>query len=134
MNEIKFRAWDNKKKKMGKVFSLDDAAYEGFPYPFVDENGECDLNADYIVMRHTGLTDTNGDEIYEGDILFGAIPDCIIKFGEFNNEKDYADNDAGVGFYIESEGLGIESLTKLLISVHNLKIFGNIYEDKELLK
>jgi hypothetical protein len=66
---IKFRACDLDKKYMSKPFELLDAAYEGFPRPITDDNGECDTSANVEVIQFTNLLDKNGKEMYEGDIL-----------------------------------------------------------------
>jgi uncharacterized phage protein (TIGR01671 family) len=127
MKIIKFRGWDNKSKKMGKCFSLDNASYEGFPFPFTDENGDCDTCADYTVMQFTGLLDKNGKDIYDGD---------IIKWG-FTGEN--------IGI-IEWDNKNFEyciTLNKRLFESPNglkdfwsdrIEVIGNIYENPELLK
>ena len=58
MREIKFRAWNTKKKRMYPPWSIwktDLASYEE-PY-------------NLKLMEYTGLKDMNGKEIYEGDFV-----------------------------------------------------------------
>jgi len=52
MREIKFRAWDGERMLYFKLFER--------PWPFSSE---------WPVMQFTGMSDKNGKEIYEGDIL-----------------------------------------------------------------
>lgn len=63
MREIKFRAWDNDRKRYDYnnhlVIQLDGMSHNL-------QNGESDI---YTIEQFTGLHDKNGKEIYEGDIL-----------------------------------------------------------------
>lgn len=86
MREIKFRAWDKKEKKMKNendfLMSLDGEILDPSTFPFM-------VNKNCLLMQYTGLTDKNGNKIYEMDIVnyFGkkilvTIPEIYIEIYE----------------------------------------------------
>jgi len=119
MREIKFRAWDNLRKKMlckGVKFMI----YEDGSWSGVDAiSGGVLVEEDDILMQYTGLKDKNGKEIYEGD---------IVKFsgrGKWIVEWESGEND---GYSWEGYSTPIKSDYK------TFEIIGNIYENPELIK
>lgn len=150
MREIKFRAWDNKKKEWLMGYEMPNLG--GFSL-----FGECVLLGewsgildkflfgrdgyspdDLVVMQFTGLKDKNGKEIYEGDIVSGFIDTLhghwamtgSVFFDHSGFRLKVIDGDpnreARVNFFdfIGSDGSVFEGM----------KVIGNIYKNPELLK
>lgn len=86
------------------------------------------INDSHKIMQYTGLKDSNGKEIFEGDILEAhqtingqsrfVIKNCI---GEFDLRYAY-DLDRKYEYNIKS-----------FLEIDELEIIGNIYENTELL-
>lgn len=141
MREIKFRAWDKKRKEM--VPDLCDWAIyeskEGFELrlgePIKNHIGGF-TEGGGILMQYTGLKDKNGKEIYEGDIVkylpINAV--VVIKFGTVSiGTDDWGVEHIMTGFYGKfqddsTQQLGLETTPE------KYKVIGNIYENPELLK
>ncbi len=123
---IKFRAWN---KITERIYQWQEIENSSDNYLF--ENFDGLENSGYILMQFTGLTDKNGKEIYEGDILqklFYEQPDNTIgsrpygkSFEVVWTERKTACPDC------MSEGVGFEDV------VSNSIVIGNIYENPELL-
>jgi uncharacterized phage protein (TIGR01671 family) len=118
MRELKFRVWDVKlneyvpKRELDRNFGL-------------DFNGElrCLIASrekdPFILQQYTGLTDKNGKEIYEGDII-------NLKFGELNaNLVVKWDKYMGLKYH----NGGWTSLVH--VDTHG-EVIGNIFENPEL--
>jgi uncharacterized phage protein (TIGR01671 family) len=128
MKEIKFRAWDKENNYMFEVKQINVGINIGdICKMIIWEENEEDNRADgnYLVehsgdtielMQFTGLTDKNGKEIYEGDIVRGEH-----LIGEWTAKVDMIPT--GVWF-------GGARFTE----VATPEVIGNIYENPELLK
>ena len=145
--EIRFRAWDKQDRRMFKVDGL------SFLNQYItDEQGQhtFKFNQCYL-MEYTGLTDRNGKEIYEGDIVSRFGQDVNgekiesrhpICFGSYDNGESYDDWVGGNGWYLGQELFfradkrepgGCESEVTDLIDPTDFEIIGNIYENPELM-
>lgn len=121
--EIKFRAWDKKSKKW-----LKECWISLYGYPIINIRSE-HMGADLPEIREdiveltqfTGLTDKNGKEIYEGDLV---------------GEKDFYFEvtwDRGA-FHIGNSQTLIEWLDSRSRKGFGTEVLGNIYENPELLR
>lgn len=109
MRIIKFRVWNKDKN----CFFTDDHVKEHL-LGYLS-------TAEYPIMQFTGLTDKNGKEIYEGD---------VVKNRSGVNYLIEWEND-GMRFCIKP---GIWGITKKAVMREGYEIIGNIYENPELLK
>lgn len=121
---IKFRAWDKETKTMIDVSLIDFKKRElvGEHWKFGETNF---MSFDEIeLMKSTGLFDRNGQEIFEGDILYGYAGEDFWEIVEFDTEE---------GKWIRKD---IWYNSKLGLSENNefMEIVGNIYENPELLE
>jgi uncharacterized phage protein (TIGR01671 family) len=153
MNDrFKFRVWDVKNKCFISNCPRFEESEHWYPELYINASGEAwgmyrsehcpgEINyethhrhfnsPDYIVMQCTGLKDSEGKLIYEGDILsyhewWRDEEDKIIqvKLGKFES-CGCCSKVCGVGFDF---GINID-----ISEDDTLKIIGNIYENKELL-
>ena len=123
MRDIKFRVWDGEVMITKDVVFLGDA---GFAVEVDSMDWTFDFNKfgkpELIGMQFTGLTDKNGVEIYEGDILSQEI-NCMYHAGR---------NNKGVRFEGDQFLSGDCSLLGAIESF-DAEVIGNIHENKELL-
>lgn len=122
MREIKFRAYDLEDKMM-KVFDF--GIFNRVPAGYEDLTK---------LMQYTGLKDKNGKEIYEGDIVCwkdlskasdGTLEDNVVVFWDDEHLRWGAESLNVIGVYQELYDYS---------DVDEIKVIGNIYENKELLE
>lgn len=128
MNDrFKFRVWDNRNNgfwsssDLEKVMLNDEGGLWRFEYDECDRYCATHVDMDdYTVMQCTGLKDSEGRLIYEGDIM----KDKII-FEVLYSKEDLT-------FMVKFNGS--DWLIPLSSTeARNCKVVGNIYENKELL-
>jgi hypothetical protein len=110
MREIKFRAWDKSQKHMAYQGTPDLETLQSFIHHYGDE----------ILMQFTGLTDSTGRDIYEGDFVQHDAWDYPFEV-IFDNSK--------ARFVLKLK----TGLTQF-IDNDRLIIIGNIYENENLIK
>lgn len=137
MREIKFRAWDTRRKEFrndificvdGKIYSFSKETPYGKAISYVNE--------EFIkLMQYTGFKDVNDKEIYDGDILDFTI---FQYGGNDSQDKGYVVIEE-VGIFIKTDFNDDEftkefDLVEAVINDDELKVIGNIYENPELLE
>lgn len=126
MREIKFRAWD---KLTQKYWNIEKWHFED-EYLDLIESGVsiADPNSERVwrkfneveLMQYTGLTDANGNKIFEGDIV------VVVSqyWGQLRNRYE-------VKFEQGAFYAGYFLLSKIAPSI---SVIGNIHENPELLE
>ena len=131
-NRFKFRVWDKLAKRM--IYPHNDNQQ----HFIIDLNGRFHNlqngsgGDDYVIQQYTGLTDSNDNPIYEGDILIyksGSIPTTGV-IGQVLYEAD----EGGYIFQWERKGPNQNYKNLNCDVAFESVIVGNIFEHSELLK
>jgi len=145
--EIKFRAWDKSINHMSdvgeihycqggiKVFGAGFYLGNGWATEANGHKHDCDVD----LMQFTGLLDSNGKEIYDGDIV-KVFDECFPE--EFSIGKvewggaDYPAYDIYVPSTKQNMELEnfCEDYNSLAGDIFCIEVIGNIYENPELLE
>ena len=133
MRKIKFRAWD---KEDGRWASEDWELYidlDGKLWGRFNDGKWTEVSHLFEIMQYTGLTDKNGKEIYEGDIIKyqGCFSFDYDDKDEMIEEVKFV-NGAFTPIYLSEREL--HSYDDELMIVEDIEVIGNIYENKELIK
>jgi uncharacterized phage protein (TIGR01671 family) len=117
MRDIKFRFW-NKLNKQMEYDNLKTNSYYQNPF----------TRSDLVAMQFTGLSDKNGKEIYEGDIIrsmpndfepeYSGCWSVIFSDGTFKADRTDDQGETWIPYWTEGQ----------------IEIIGNIYEHPDLLK
>jgi uncharacterized phage protein (TIGR01671 family) len=123
MRQIKFRAWDESRKKMYSG----DPKWVDFKIESSGELTASNYNPKHElqmlpVMQFTGLKDANGVEICEGDICVWYINN-LERLGEvYYHDQSFEMRSPSLGYIGWDANRG------------EVKVIGNIYQNLELLK
>ena len=126
MRDIKFRVWDPKGKRMRYLENADFIIEYSGPSVFKDHVTGERVPVDWKLMQYTGLTDKNGKNIYEGDIIEyedrrGTLrkEEVIFNRGTFSAGHEWDDG--------EFDHYSIENLWYI-----DIEIIGNVWEGQEV--
>lgn len=122
----RFRVWDVELKSMKEVMDID---YRLECVELSDSDGDTYIQgfSNIKLMQSTGLTDKNGKEIFEGDILKVTNLSSWLEVVSFNENK---------AMFVSKETKREVEETPLYdlfnTDIFEVEIIGNIYENSKL--
>lgn len=130
--EIKFRAWDKKRKRMYEVLHLHQNDLEGHwatvkGYDCIEQKDiHIQIQPKHIeLVQFTGLKDKDGKEVYEGDIVINETEELLTVI--------FADG-MFLGVLVGQKIEESESLFNCMHGVATIEVIGNIHNNPELLE
>ncbi|MCL7873828.1 YopX family protein [Bacillus altitudinis] len=124
MRNTKFRVWDENAQEMVYEVGL---TPEGIPYSIPD-HAEASDQFDYYPschkMQFTGLRDSKGVDIYEGDIVRGAP--------RYQREDEIILLEKKVSFLKGCYMFGSWNAHEYFNKHQHIEVVGNLYEDPDL--
>jgi uncharacterized phage protein (TIGR01671 family) len=140
MNRIfKFRVWNLKHKQwINHVAVIDCPGNIGSHFVAVHDDGRTEQaivglpKEENIIQQFTGLTDKNGKEIYEGDVIksrYEILFECYFN----NDEASFRMKEIKDLPYDGNSRVSSAYLDPVGIADYELEVIGNIYENPELL-
>lgn len=116
MREIKFRALYKSLNQMEYINDL---------YWFEENGVHSNNDYDYEIMQYTGLKDSTGKEIYEGDIITSNYHNDVYDYGfELTSLVEFRNG----CFWLNVHNCELHYYNEFCI------VIGNIYENPELLE
>lgn len=129
IDNLKFRVWDKKLKLLGDVSNID-FDIKSLIY-FSDKNAEFYANfEDVELIQSTLLFDKNGVEIFEGDIVVGKFYFAGVGYFDTGEREVIVRNKP----VLWEDGKFLCSGFDLSEMNECIKVIGNIYKNKELLR
>jgi uncharacterized phage protein (TIGR01671 family) len=147
--ELKFRAWDKKRKRMYKVLHLHMetdlwCTVQGFDV-ILDKEIHLSIQPnDVSIQQYTGIKDKHGNEIYESDIVKMNVDICVgHPWGETFSLSGYHQGEVilhrrfGVclgDYFTMNDDTGEVTKGKYkTISSYRAEVIGNVHKNPELL-
>lgn len=134
--EIKFRAWDKKRKRYAKVIQTTNQGWKGYRDKTYITNGIMCFSkwvlSRFIIEQYTGLKDKNDKEIYEGDIVKFADLELAMKPAGvvcFSDGKFFVKD-----WEFDDGSYHIVDFYDYNIPYRDFEVIGNIHENPELLE
>lgn len=128
----RFRAYDS--GSLCRMYSPSEVMVGDSCIWILDEDSESNewiVNNDLVLMQSTGLTDKNGKEIFEGDILKVTDKHSWLEVVSYSEEKSmFVSKEINRKVEISENSLW----DLFIVNLFRIEIIGNIWENPELVE
>ena len=125
MKDFKFRVWDIERECYLDETELAGITPDGKYILYIEEEeiSKLEIEGNYTLEQYTGLTDKNGKEIYEGDVV------------NIQGIKYYVDFEHG-GFWFNNDNLKWKANRPFthFQEINDTEVVGNVHENPDLLE